>query len=85
MNTYKLITSWGDSCVFHANIQNLRSFGEAVEEAVYIMCEMSPGRCSYVGLASTLINGKSVKFDYHGTEEAFLKFDGKNFFLNEAE
>lgn len=85
MNTYKIITSWGDSCVFHADRQNLRNFGEAIEEAVYILCEMNPGRCSYENLASALIDGEAVKFDYHGTEEAFLKFDGKSFFLNEAE
>lgn len=85
MNTYKLITSWGDSCVFHADRQNLRNFGEAIEEAIYILCEMRPGRCSYENLASALIDGEAVKFDYHGTEEAFLKFDGKIFSLNEAE
>lgn len=85
MNTFKLITSWGESCVFHADKKNLRNFGEAIDEAVYVLCEMSHGRCSYSDLASVLINGEAVKFDYHGTEEAFLKFDGKNFFLDEVE
>lgn len=84
MSTFKIIASWGDKYSFQANKKDLRNFGEAIDEAVYVFCEMRPGRCSYEKLASLLIDGEAVKFDYHKTEEAFLKFDGKNFFLNEV-
>lgn len=84
MKTYTISASWGESWIFHADDSDLPSFGFSVEEAVYVMCEMTPARrMSSWSLAKRLLNGEPVVFSYHNCEFATLQLKGNEFSLVE--
>ena len=73
MTTYTISTYYGESWRFHADPTDLRTFGEAVEEALYVAWELEPeGRYAYAQLAASLLEGRSILFSYHGLELCWL-------------
>jgi len=82
MTTYTISTYYDESWLFHADPTDLRAFGEAVEEAMYVAWELEPeNRYTYAQLAASLLEGRSIVFSYHGSERCWLSLNENKFLL----
>lgn len=82
MITYTISTSWGETCRFHADIADARTFMAAVQEAVYVAWEMElDDPCTCAQAAALLRTGWPLRFSYHGLEFSWLQLAGDQFSL----